>query len=403
MAIDYTGYDIAMPPDGFNRLGDQLGQNLTPKVVAVSAVTTGSRSSAASDGMATDGPGDGIGVPSTSVTSFASNAPVLRSFRGRVWIYSEDSFTQYLVRSEELHDADSWPRSGISSILEDNQVAPDGNTTAEKVTWSGGAGTGVYQQLAAEPTDVNTYFSTWAKPHASSTDAEYRQQVRANNGAVKATSVAAPMVDEWRRYRVSRDNTAGASSYQARHREATSNDVNPVLFWGANVTFADASRQHQRSYVASTTAAVVRAGDLSYWAAGTLSSKMRSEPWRFFFIPIWGEAGDDNSDTCFFGWDDASTPKTEVRWNGSTNKIDVINDAQATVVSSSALTFSQGDVIEVRLNPVLGTVEVVGATTGDGKVTGTAWAVATDWKLGWGNRPSDGSQPCAWVSEPELL
>lgn len=103
---------------------------------------------------------NGILQTSTSGALRFTHDPYTKEFLG---IMLEDSSTNICKYSEELSNTSGWTRgAAITSISTNTIVAPDGNTTADLITSTGGITGTVYQDITVTPSTTYT-FSAFVK------------------------------------------------------------------------------------------------------------------------------------------------------------------------------------------------------------------------------------------------
>ena len=119
-------------------------------------------------------------------------------------------YENQVVRSEQLDNA-SWAieTSGVTVAANDT-AAPDGTTTAEKLTDNATAGTRISQSATASNSETWT-FSVWIKnSNATGTiELELHDNSLAGASDTKSITIASPDTDNWRRYSITHA-TAGS-------------------------------------------------------------------------------------------------------------------------------------------------------------------------------------------------
>lgn len=130
--------------------------------------------------------------------------------------------------------------------------------------------------------------------------------------------------------------------------------------------------------------------DVSFAAANT---KLLSRPWAVDVSPLY--ASDDiPANAAIFGFGIAGS-RLELLADGT-----VLADVGGVnKVTKSAITFSRYQPFRVTVNPPAGSITVVGATTGDGTTTGTAWTWAAG-SLQVGDRVGGGAPFGGVISRP---
>ena len=137
-----------------------------------------------------------------------------------------------IPRSEEIDSATWIKSSGASTVITPNvAIAPDGNQTADLMTYTAADHACLYQWQTANVSVGNTYtFSVWAKP-VSGTTTNGRMQINGSGLLETANSVA--FAEGWNQYTLTGTATGNSTVavYVCPNYEYA--QTGSVLFWGA--------------------------------------------------------------------------------------------------------------------------------------------------------------------------
>lgn len=171
-----------------------------------------------------------------------------------------------------------------------------------------------------------------------------------------------------------------------------------VYLWGAQISAGLYSGPYLQTVASPRSGSVTRAADQLYIASADVPPKLR-RAFTFQWIPSYSNTVSSTRALWDFDLSGASH-RVSIRYHSGNDWIEVYNVTTATsLVNSSALTFSRGTRMRVTVDPAAGSVEVRGATTGDGKATGTAWET-TEGNVWVGAYKTVTSHANSLISEP---
>ncbi len=146
-------------------------------------------------------------------------------------------FENYLKRAEQFDQSDwSVETSGVT-VAADNTTAPDGTTTAEKLTDNATAGTRISQSATASNSETWT-FSVWVKNNDATGTFELELHDNSLAGAsdTKSVTIASPATDSWRRYSITHATAgSGVTSIVPAIDVNQSGGATSIYVWGAQL------------------------------------------------------------------------------------------------------------------------------------------------------------------------
>lgn len=219
-------------------------------------------------------------------------------------ILIEEERTNKTVRSEEFHTG-SWTKLGTTSVSPDTDVAPDGNTTADKVTISG-SGLAVRQgQVFTAGTD--RALSVYVKAPISGAATHCR--LTCNDTAAWSTggSTKIALTDQWQRVELLVSAMAGTGLYFFVGAYAITGVSDPdcygdVLVWGAQ---SEDVVDFVSSYIPTASAVVIRRADNVSLAVSSLPFLV--DGFSFYIEAVTALVADTALNTGLFSIDDLTS------------------------------------------------------------------------------------------------
>ena len=166
----------------------------------------------------------------------------------------EESRTNLLLRSEALNAAPWTANSGGSgtTITADYGIAPDGNATADLVTFN--LQNGSREQAVTSIEGVTYTLSFYAKRISGNYNLQF---LHFNSATGVSTNLA--VTDSWKRYSVSFLGRTGGGTIVVGIRDNNASGWGSTLVWGAQLE----AGAFPTSYIHTTTATVTRSADVA--------------------------------------------------------------------------------------------------------------------------------------------
>lgn len=281
----------------------------------------------------------------------------------------EGARQNFLPRSEELDNA-AWNLDNSATVTANSDTAPDGVADADRVNHGATVNGGVRSAQFAGTSDNDiAMISAWARILTAGGNS-FRVLRR---DATVSANVDYLLTPVWTRFSTAVPLLTGATNVDARFYNHTDGLARQVFVWGTQFEVS-ASQSFPSSYIRTAAAAVTRQPDSVSWAAGDVANRLRVGPrWAITFAPYFAHNEEPNI-VVLVSMD--GSVNNSVWYNGSTDRFEVLQGGAAKV-SSNVVTFSRHQCLTIIVDPVAGTIEVQGATTGNGLVAGTPWTWAS--------------------------
>jgi hypothetical protein len=263
----------------------------------------------------------------------------------------------------------------------DAAVAPDGNTTAERINFGAAASSLIYRSDVLYLND-DISMSIFARTESGTKNIRLMATPGYTTGDLLANT-------SWQRLTKSGNLTNNTEVWVSN---GSGGGAGSVLAWGFQIERAP----FPSSPILTGAGAVTRPPDVGYFPSASVPAAFKSTGSKVKLINEWDETeppGDvyvwaidaDN----YMKWD--NTAKTYVIYIGGVKKME-----------SNALTLDRNTQHEVTANLLTGDTTVAGATTGDGTNAGTACTVPAG-NLYWGCDHASANQYFGKISEPDPL
>ena len=266
----------------------------------------------------------------------------------------------------------------MGNLIEDNTATDNHRCEEGTVSFDGTSEYCIsFYAKGKERTGFQTYGTTGAFP--SGVTANFRLTgagtVLATGAGTNDAGIYLVKDGTYRCWMTATSDAAATSRWECRMLDGAGNvtyngdNASGMWFWGATYEVGS----FPSSYIPTVGAGVTRAKDQLYWPSADVPAALRGKI-TFQWIPGF----DSTTGGTWWLWDFDSSGASErhlMRYLGGNDKITVYNnDTTTEMVASNALTFAARDKLTVTVDPAEGSVEVTGASGGDGKNTGTGWA-----------------------------
>lgn len=284
------------------------------------------------------------------------NVPRIIPVDGAVLL--EGSRQWILLRNREI-DVDAAWSAFVQTVVTTGQTSPDGSTSADRLA-TPGASVGRFQNVAAA-----NYIASMYTRRGSGSGAYVLYNYASAAVGVEVFGTAGV---EWQRVQtpvgiggatinLSETRGSGVFTFSARGNGAADAIYDLI---GAEVG------SFITSPVRTTTAAATRAADLLSFA--TLPEAIRQGSWQISLYMLHASSAIN-----FIVAAQGIAATEEISYATASGRFSV-RDGGADAVQSNVLTWSAGATLTLTFDATAGTIEVQGASAGNGKVTGVAWS-----------------------------
>lgn len=273
-------------------------------------------------------------------------------------------FKNLLAKSQAF---DGWAKSGASVVAND-ATAPDGTTTADKITY-GGSGQYVYVTINNADFDDNKDYtlSTFWKHVSGGAGSKYLYQ-RKKDGGFGGDSFT--LGSSWQRDAFTVDVLTGVANPVSRLQEGGGASV--IHAWQADLV--------KSSYpvvpIATAGSQVTRAADIVYWPGGVAPWTAIINGFKFRFVPYWDDS-DTNVNCVFYRmWVDANH-LVQLAWDGVSPRIKLLLVIGGVPMYnnfvSGNMTLARYSNPEITVYPKTGRIVASGFSSGDFDTTNALW------------------------------
>lgn len=274
----------------------------------------------------------------------------------------------------------SWSGGATNATITDNAATdPLGTSTATSLVMQG---TGSYSRYntwgSATAGEVYT-LSVWAKGQAGGDVGKSFRLLCTNTASSVVNRIDSTLAAGWQRYRDTRTavNSTRVVYYDNRVNTPTGGDSALPAWngyvWGHQLELA----RFASSFIpAAAGSSVTRPADSLTYPASATPEVLRSGRWkRPIFAPLWGSAEVISGNTfALDGWTNSANV-IQLRHNG-TGVILEVKQGGAVKIASGVMGFSAHQPLSFSFVADQGAIEVQGATSGNGIVTGgTPWVM----------------------------
>jgi hypothetical protein len=360
------------------------------------------------------------GSASPSVTSFAGGDLATRRIGGKLFAQIELAVENAITECQDFDD-DDWTKTrlhAVTPVVANTIVAPDNTVTGDKIVEDDTAtathlikssftpdGSSDYRtSIFAKAGERNwVYLYVGAQGFAAATGRYFNLSTGATGGGTGAAGTYGieDAGNGWYQCWVGGTSDAAVATdvivYLAdSDNGATYNGDNSsgLYLWNAQVEIGT----YLTSPIKTEATALTKACDQAYWASADVPPALRKKI-TCQWIPEFDST--TAGSWCLFDFEDSgSSERILIRYVGGDDKVEVYNVDTTTVeVESNALTFTRGTKMTVTVDPDNGSIEVSGASAGDGKVTNNSWTT-TEGKVWIGMFKTATFQADSLISEP---
>lgn len=306
----------------------------------------------------------------------------------------EGARSNLVARSAQFDNA-AWTKVGGVTVDAGAGTGPDGAASADRINFTAVATDEIQQAwngaLAAD--NRRAVHSVWLRTESGTKNLI----LRIINKDLTTTDNSISVDTTWREYVVTGIIGAGAVAPVFVVRNDAGGAAGAVLAWGAVAEDVGTSSTDlfTDSYIETAGGVATRGLDSLVWPVGLDPiGKLNAGAYYIDVAPYWASS---LVSTRILLSRDANN---EVRFQSSAGCVVRVVSGGVTMVTSNVLTFSAHQKLRITVNPILGSITVSGATTGDGTVTGTPWAWATAASVRCGGRNAGSAEFYGRISEP---
>jgi hypothetical protein len=284
--------------------------------------------------------------------------------------------------------AGNW-NLGTSAILTADQiVAPDINKLADKLTFASSPNSKTFRDLSSATDNTNQTFAVWVRTATGTEPFKLRFVKKDGTDAVTAAITATA---NWQRFSFTTNIAAGGTTPRIEIRNGASG-VRDIYIWGASV-YKDQSYPY--SYRTNETGAEqTQSADNFYWPEAIVTPRLLRGPWAVKFLPYF--ASGEYSDFRL-----AHVANGYIKYRTG-NTIRAYDSGGVPAVTSSAISHSRYQIIQLDSLNSEGSITISGATSGNGTSTGSVFT----WLAGnvfWGLRSNGTEVSNCLITEPIIL
>lgn len=321
----------------------------------------------------------------TTVTTATANVKRFDSRSNGAMLLCEPQRTNLIIQANVQNNA-AWVKANCTTTANSATLAPDGTGSADVLVVSAG-GTPATSTQTVTVSSGNHTFSLWVRSNTT-TQGCY---ISINDGVSTVVTSFTPTTT-WQRVKVTMNATAVVAVCQIGLHTSGGNGTasDDLLVWGAQLEAVS----YMTSNIITVAASVTIGADICTYTTGNYPATLGTQRWAFNWRPVTASNEIALSQSLMsFG----SNADELLMSNAEVITVVV---GTTTVVTATAITYSADQNIYIYLNPAAGQITIVGATTGNGTSTGTAWTWPTTGTLRIGGRQSGSNVSVARYGQP---
>ena len=285
------------------------------------------------------------------IEDVATNIPRIDYTDGTASILLEPQTTQLVTLSEDFSNA-VWAKTG-DTVIESGYLAPDGNSTAYKISGTNGS---IFQPLSLLTTTTRSIY-------AKTVSGTGTVQLLTHNSN---TNNLFTITEQWKRFDLNTSNTTGEENFYAVDFRG-SGTLSELIIWGANATN---DQDYATSYIPTSGAIATRladvitgAGDVTTFNSteGVLYAEMAALANTTSFEVISLSNGSSSDIVGFVYRNTTNSFTASVKSGGSTSLSKTITLADATEFIKVAISYKLNE-FKFYINGVLEFTDTAGNT-----------------------------------------
>lgn len=277
----------------------------------------------------------------------------------------------------------SWSGAGNASTVTDNAATdPLGTNTASLLDLQGTGSNSRYHTWGSAIAGEVYSMSVWARGSAAGQVGKSFRLLCTNTASSVVARIDATLPTNWARFSDIRTavSTTRVVYYDNRLNTPTGGD--PALpqwtghMWGHQLELG----RFASSFIPTTTgSSVTRPADSMTYAAGSTPATLRSGRWKFpVFSPAFSSGQIISPNTFILASWGTGSDVIQLRHNGANVILEVIQGS-VVKIASGAITFNAHQGLTLSFLADTGALEIAGANSGNGIVTGgTPWTMPDD-------------------------
>lgn len=269
------------------------------------------------------------------------------------------------------NDLGNWTQAASNTGTSNAATSPDGTSNAANVVKGATPAIGPYLLGVNIGATAAGTLSLWCKNNGGGSTS--RLTFSFNTGI----RCEASLTSSWQRISVYATFTGATNSYVSfDHRVNVPNPGDPAISSATNFYVYGVQLEaalFASSAIITTGAAATRATDIRTLTTAQYKSRVATDPSQGYFIPAWGSSQTASGQEFWIHSFGGANSGLRLRNNAGAVKLECV-DGGSVQVASNTLTYNPFQKISYIQRPSTGTIEISGATTGNGAVVGSSFA-----------------------------